>query len=119
MLAAEQDAVFGRTWQWAGARRGWPAGDYVTCEVAGDPLFAVRGRDGALRAFWNVCPHRAGRIVEGYGNAPALQCRYHGWTYRLDGSLLKAREMEGVECFRPDEVRLRQARVEELRRWRS
>jgi choline monooxygenase len=74
----------------------------------------VRGRDSVLRSFWNVCPHRAGRVVEGCGNAPALQCRYHGWTYRLDGSLLKAREMEGVECFEPEQVRLREARVEEL-----
>jgi choline monooxygenase len=115
LLAAEQEAVFARTWQWAGASaRLANPGDFVTCEVAGDPLFAVRGRDGALRAFWNVCPHRAGRIVEGCGNAPALQCRYHGWTYRLDGALLKAREMEGVESFRPDQVRLRPARIDEL-----
>jgi choline monooxygenase len=115
ILRAERDAVFARTWQWASpsARLREP-GSYATFEVAGDPLFAVRGKDGVVRAFWNVCQHRAGRIVDGCGSAPALQCRYHGWTYRLDGSLLRAREMEGVEGFRPDQVRLREARIEEL-----
>ena len=108
ILAAEREAVFARTWQWAGpsARLRGP-GDYLACEAAGDPLFAVRGRDGVLRAFWNVCQHRAGRIVEGCGNAPALQCRYHGWTYGLDGRLMRVREMEGVEGFRPEEVQVR------------
>jgi choline monooxygenase len=115
MLEAEQQAVFARTWQWgcASARLREP-GSYATCDVAGDPLFLVRGRDAVVRAFWNVCPHRAGRIVEGCGTAPALQCRYHGWSYALDGRLLRAREMEGVEGFRPEEVRLRAARVAEL-----
>jgi choline monooxygenase len=114
-LDAERDAVFARTWQWAGpsARLREP-GAYLACEVAGDPMFCVRGRDGIVRAFWNVCAHRAGRIVEGCGVVPALQCRYHGWTYGLDGRLRTAREMDGVEGFRPEEVRLEEARLEEL-----
>jgi choline monooxygenase len=115
LLRAEQDAVFARTWQWAGpSARLRGAGAFMAFDVAGDPLFAARGRDGVARAFWNVCQHRAGRIVEGCGSAPALQCRYHGWTYGLDGRLQRAREMEGVAGFRPEQVRLREARLEEL-----
>src|ERR1700757_1658274 len=53
----------------------------------GVPLFAVRGRDGRARVFRNSCRHRGMALVEGPGCAHALVCRYHGWTYRLDGSL--------------------------------
>jgi nitrite reductase/ring-hydroxylating ferredoxin subunit len=120
ILAAEQDAVFARTWQWAGASaRLASAGDYVTCEVAGDPLFAVRGRDGALRAFWNVCPAPRGRIVEGCGNRPALQCRYHGWTYKLDGSLLRARRWRACRASAPRRCACARRGSRSWRRWRS
>ncbi|HEY7051256.1 MAG TPA: SRPBCC family protein [Mycobacterium sp.] len=62
-------------------------GDYVERMAFGVPLFAVRGRDGAARVFRNACRHRGMAVVEGSGCARALVCRYHGWTYRLDGSL--------------------------------
>jgi choline monooxygenase len=74
----------------------------------------VRGKDGQLRAFFNVCKHRAGPVAVGCGNVPALQCPYHGWTYGLDGALKKAREFEGVEDWDAGSVRLDQVRVEEL-----
>ena len=63
------------------------AGDHVERVAFGVPLFAVRGRDGRARVFRNACRHRGMALVEGPGCAPALVCRYHGWTYRLDGSL--------------------------------
>jgi choline monooxygenase len=63
------------------------AGDHVERAAFGVPLFAVRGNDGRARVFRNACRHRGMALVEGPGCAHALVCRYHGWTYRLDGSL--------------------------------
>ena len=62
-------------------------GDHVERVSFGVPLFAVRGRDGTARVFRNSCRHRGMALVEGPGCAQALVCRYHGWTYRLDGAL--------------------------------
>ncbi|MBE1552753.1 phenylpropionate dioxygenase-like ring-hydroxylating dioxygenase large terminal subunit [Mycobacterium sp. OAS707] len=62
-------------------------GDHAERTTFGVPLFAVRGRDGKARVFRNSCRHRGMALVEGPGCAHALVCRYHGWTYRLDGSL--------------------------------
>ena len=62
-------------------------GDHVERVSFGVPLFAVRGRDGRARVFRNACRHRGMTLVEGSGCAQALVCRYHGWTYRLDGTL--------------------------------
>jgi phenylpropionate dioxygenase-like ring-hydroxylating dioxygenase large terminal subunit len=62
-------------------------GDHVERTAFGVPLFAVRGRDGRARVFRNACRHRGFALVEGTGCAHALVCRYHGWTYRLDGAL--------------------------------
>ena len=62
-------------------------GDHVERTVFGVPLFAVRGRDHRARVFRNACRHRGFALVEGAGCSQALVCRYHGWTYRLDGSL--------------------------------
>jgi phenylpropionate dioxygenase-like ring-hydroxylating dioxygenase large terminal subunit len=63
------------------------AGDHAERVAFGVPLFAVRGRDGRARVFRNSCRHRGMALVEGPGCAHALICRYHGWTYRLDGTL--------------------------------
>ncbi|RDH76188.1 ring-hydroxylating oxygenase subunit alpha [Mycolicibacterium moriokaense] len=62
-------------------------GDHVERDSFGVPLFAVRGHDGRARVFRNACRHRGLALVEGRGCAHALVCRYHGWTYRLDGAL--------------------------------
>ena len=63
------------------------AGDHVERVCFGTPLCAVRGSDGRARVFRNSCRHRGMALVEGSGCSHALVCRYHGWTYRLDGSL--------------------------------
>lgn len=62
-------------------------GDHVERDAFGVPLFAVRGRDQRARVFRNACRHRGMALVEGRGCSRALVCPYHGWTYRLDGSL--------------------------------
>jgi choline monooxygenase len=99
--AAERTAVFARSWQLVGdAARVAQAGDHAVDEIAGHPLLAVRGGDGRLRAFANVCRHRAGplALADGRG-ARGLRCRYHGWTYDLDGRLRAAPEMDDACAF--------------------
>src|SRR5216684_1436042 len=100
VLEAENRRVFGTTWQLAGrAEQVRETGQFFTTVVADEPLLIVRGNDGELRALSNVCRHRAGPIAQGEGKRPVLQCRYHGWTYALDGRLLITPEFEGVESF--------------------
>jgi choline monooxygenase len=113
-FANEQEKIFGRTWQLVGHRRQVEKpGDYFTTEVAREPLLIVRGIDDRLRAFFNVCRHRAGPPAEGCGSRKVFRCVYHGWTYALDGSLLHSTEMEGVEGFRHEDFALAPVRCEE------
>jgi nitrite reductase/ring-hydroxylating ferredoxin subunit len=62
-------------------------GAYVARSAAGTPLLAVRGSDGRVRAFRNACRHRGSQLASGEGCEKAFVCRYHGWTYGLDGAL--------------------------------
>lgn len=113
MLAEEQRRVFGATWQAVGHSADVRnPGDYFCCECAGEPMIVARGEDSVLRAFSNVCRHRASLIAEGKGNCRTLRCPYHGWTYRLDGRLHGAPEFEGVAGWRREEVELPGAEVE-------
>lgn len=111
VAAAERDAVFARGWQLvAHASQLAGAGDHVVTEIAGVPLLLIRGADGDLRALHNVCRHRAGPLAICDGRAArALHCRYHGWTYALDGRLRSAPEMDGAEAFSVDTIRLPEA----------
>ena len=109
----ERMAIFARHWQLvAHADQVREPGDYAVTEIAGVPLVIVRGDDGELRALHNVCRHRAGPLAtcDGLG-AKALRCKYHGWTYRLDGQLRSAPEMDGVRDFDVAAIRLPQAHV--------
>ena len=100
MLEREREGIFGRCWQLVGrTEQVRAAGDYFTCEVAGEPLLVARAEDGVLRALSNVCRHRAGPVAGGAGHRKALSCGYHGWTYGLDGSLCGTPEWEGVREF--------------------
>ena len=105
IYAAECRAVLGGTWQVAGrAEQVVEPGSFVTMEIAGEPIVVVRGADGALRGFFNVCRHRAACVVnEPAGTATRLRCRYHGWTYDLAGRLIGTPEFDGVADFRRDD----------------
>jgi len=110
----EQQAVFGRTWQ-AVARQDQlqQAGQFVTTDLAGEPLVIVRGPDNHLRGFYNVCRHHAAAVVtQEEGSAGILRCPYHGWSYGLDGSLKGAPEFEGVCGFDRSQNGLVAVRVE-------
>jgi phenylpropionate dioxygenase-like ring-hydroxylating dioxygenase large terminal subunit len=78
-------------------------GDHVERTVFGVPLFAVRDRDGHARVFRNSCRHRGVALVEGPGCSRALVCRYHGWTYKLDGSLSHVPHASGFPDLDPAE----------------
>jgi len=97
----ENQAVFSRVWQVVGrAEQLAQPGQFVTAQVAGEPIVAVRGADGELRAFYNVCRHHAAKVVtEPCGSASLLHCPYHGWNYGLDGSLKGMPEFDGVQGF--------------------
>ena len=93
--------VFSKTWQLvARTDQVKSPGQFVSTTVAGEPVVVVRGTDGTLRAFFNVCRHHAAAVVtEPCGHAALLRCPYHGWNYGLDGSLKGMPEFEGVEKF--------------------
>jgi len=114
VFALEKRKIFSRTWQVVGHRdQVQKAGDYFTIEIAGEPLLICRDATGKLRAFYNVCRHRAGPAAEGAGSRKVFRCAYHGWTYGLDGSLLHSTEMEGVKNFRHEDFCLMPVRCEE------
>jgi choline monooxygenase len=97
----ETKTVFSKTWQLLGrADQVEKPGHFVSATVAGDPVVTVRGQDGVLRAFYNVCRHHAAAVVtEPCGQASILHCPYHGWNYGLDGSLKGMPEFDGVKNF--------------------
>lgn len=96
----DRRAVFGRTWQYVGDLGGLAApGDVVVTDVADEPIIAVRDRAGALHAFFNVCRHRGGPLALKDERCDMLICKYHGWTYRLDGMLRGVPHFNRVELF--------------------
>ncbi|MGA7852681.1 MAG: Rieske (2Fe-2S) protein, partial [Candidatus Acidiferrales bacterium] len=97
----ELQNVFSRAWQAIGrTAQVENPGQYVTASVAGEPVVAVRGSDGTLRAFFNVCRHHAMTVMnEPCGHAQHMRCPYHGWTYNLEGELRGMTEFEGVCNF--------------------
>jgi choline monooxygenase len=113
VFSAEKEKIFARTWQVVGhASHVANPGDYFTTDLVGEPLLIVRGTDGRLRGLYNVCRHRAGPPAEGCGSRKLFRCGYHGWTYGLDGALISATEVEGVEGFRPEDFALVSVRTE-------
>jgi len=100
VLALEARGVFKRGWQWVGRldQLAKP-GDYFSGALLGEPWLVVRGDDGEIRAFYNVCRHHAAGLVAGDGCARRLTCPYHGWTYGLDGKLVAATRVDGIADF--------------------
>jgi len=111
ILPLEKERIFRRTWQLVGTvnqpcgeangakRTIADPGAYFTVDVIGEPVVIVRDQTGTLRAFSNVCRHRAGPIAQGAGCRNVFQCAYHGWTYTLDGRLIGTPEVDGEGFF--------------------
>lgn len=94
-------AIFSKTWQGVGYSDRLPnAGDYFLTEIAENPIIILRDDALQLRGFYNVCRHRGGPLATEDGNCPkVLQCKYHGWTYRLNGALRGVPDFNYVELF--------------------
>lgn len=89
---AKQEAakLWPKVWQVACREEEVPAtGDFVTYDIIDQSIIVSRGQDGILNAYHNVCPHRGRRLTEGAGHAGSFVCRYHGWSWNLDGSNTK------------------------------
>jgi choline monooxygenase len=95
----ERHTVFARSWQFAGREEQVRnPGQYITCDIASQPIIVVRGQDNVLRAFFNVCLHHAAAVMsDPAGEASPLRCPYHGWTYTLDGHLKTTPDL-GATC---------------------
>lgn len=97
----ELKTVFSRSWQLVGRLdQVTTPGQYVTSDIADEPVVIVRGNDGVLRGFFNVCRHHAAAVMtEPTGKAAQLRCPYHGWTYSLEGELKGTPDFSGVCNF--------------------
>ena len=88
---AERAQIFLRTWQFMGpASAVAKAGQYLTLDIAGFGVFAIRGKDGVLRGFKNICRHRGARLLDGAGECGLIVCPYHKWSFAYTGRLVQA-----------------------------
>lgn len=117
-VEAELKHVFSKDWYCVGRADALSkTGDYVTAELAGQPIAVLRDADHQLRAMSNVCLHRMSTLLQGRGNAKTIVCPYHAWTYNLDGKLRGAPAMTQNDAFCKDHYRLPQVRCEEWLGW--
>ncbi|HEY9039330.1 MAG TPA: Rieske 2Fe-2S domain-containing protein [Roseovarius sp.] len=117
-LAQELEHVFSRDWFCVGRADALAnPGDYLTTDLANQPIAVIRDREGNLRAMSNVCLHRMSTLLHGRGNTRAIVCPYHAWTYNLDGSLRGAPGMTLNQGFCKDQYKLPRVRCEEWLGW--
>jgi methanesulfonate monooxygenase large subunit len=113
--AEEREKIFGKIWALVCHESELPGKyDFRTLELAGTPLVVVRGEDGGIRSFVNVCSHRGGRLVnERSGNARAFTCFYHRWTYDTKGSCINIPRPEGYQAcgVKAEDYGLREVRT--------
>ncbi len=101
IFAWEHGQWFRREWLFVGREEDAPeTGSFFRCNIAGENAVVVRGNDGVLRAFYNVCRHRGATVVEeASGRMVRFQCPYHAWIYDLEGNLRPPRHTETLEEF--------------------
>jgi len=87
-------------------------GQFVTFEIADESIVITRDNDNKLRAYFNVCPHRGRRLLEGCGQTARFFCRFHGWQWKLDGSNHVMMDSGDWQNLSPDDVRLKDVRVD-------
>jgi len=109
----EVDRIFRKVWNFVGSVDQIPSpGDYFTLEFAGFPVIILRGEDGQLRAFANSCRHRGSELLSGRGNCKLIVCPYHSWSYKLNGQLSAAPEMQQTHGFESGQYGLVPIRLE-------
>ena len=115
IFVIEKQHLLASTWQFAGhVSQLEKPGDFFTFSVAGENLFCIKGKDDAIRAFYNVCQHRAHELVTDSGNAPLLVCPYHAWTYDLKGQLKGGPNIHSTAGFDRDSICLTSVRLEDF-----
>ena len=119
ILELEKQSVFSRSWQFVARVDQLPEpGNYVTTELAGEPIVIVRGGDGELRGFFNVCRHHAAAVMtEAEGRANQMRCPYHGWTYSLEGELKGTPDFSEVCNFEKAENGLVPVEIATWEKW--
>jgi choline monooxygenase len=118
LLELERERIFAKAWMCPGFAAEVPNhGDYLTFSINDQPLFTVRGGDGVLRSFSNVCRHRMMRLLEGHGHCRAISCPYHGWSYGLDGRLVGAPGLDKTPDFQLANYTLPSIRTEVWEGW--
>lgn len=112
----EKQKIFYRTWQYVAHQCSLPnSGDYITLSICDENIFVIRSADNQLRAFYNVCRHRAHELLQGCGNVHKLiVCPYHAWSYDNAGQLQVARMGEHRPGFDKAEYGLKEIRLEIL-----
>jgi phenylpropionate dioxygenase-like ring-hydroxylating dioxygenase large terminal subunit len=116
--ALELEQIFRKEWLCPGLAAEIPKpGDYITFSIAGQPVFCVRGRDGHVRTFSNVCLHRMMILLEGSGNRSRIVCPYHAWTYDTQGRVIGAGHMERSAGFDKSTLCLPELRTEIWHGW--
>lgn len=117
-LRSELESVFGQDWFCAGrASSISEPGQYLTLELAGQPIMVIRDKSGELRGQSNVCLHRMSTLLEGRGKTNSIVCPYHAWTYELNGKLRGAPAMQENQAFCKEGMRLPSIRCEEWLGW--
>jgi choline monooxygenase len=116
--ALELERIFARDWLCPGLAAEIPdPGDYLTYSIVAQPVFVVRGKDGRIRTFSNVCLHRMMILLKGYGTVDRILCPYHAWNYDLEGRLVGAGHMSRTEGFDKDCLALPEIRTEIWNGW--
>ena len=116
-IARERDRIFSRTWQHLGpASQVAKPGQYIAADIAGLKVFVIRGKDGVLRAFKNVCRHRGAQLLEdGAGACAGIRCPYHQWVFSDTGTLVNAPWFGEEPGFRLEDWPLEAIQVGEWR----
>ncbi len=118
IFALERRKLFAKGWLCPGlAAEIAKPGDYLTFTIDDQPVFTIRGEDGAIRSFSNVCLHRMMRLLDGRGSVQRIVCPYHAWTYGTDGRLLGAPHMKESPGFEPRALGLPEIRTEIWEGW--
>ena len=113
VFESEKGAIFYRTWHYAGhVSQVAEPGQFLTTKIHEQNVFVARGRDGELRAFYNVCAHRGHELLTGTGKKNVITCPYHAWAYDFDGKLVAARNSENVDGFNKCDFSLKPVQVE-------
>lgn len=111
----EKAAIFHKSWQFAcHIEKLREPGQYITIDVGGYSIIVLRDSGNGLRAFYNVCKHRAHELLNGEGRKRLIVCPYHAWSYTLEGNLKVARLTEDVENFDKERICLTPVQVEEF-----